>query len=71
MFGNDCVDMQYGFEGHQLCSKAEVSTMEAVFYAEMNATDWKGPTPKTEQLYRDMIAGKPLPNLTGPKGCGG
>lgn len=71
MFGNDCVDMRYEFEGHQLCTEAEVSTMEAVFYAEMKATDWKGPIPKTEQLYRDMIAGRPLPNLTGPRGCGG
>lgn len=61
--GNDCVVMEYDFENHMLCSKAEVSAMEAVFYAELEATGGRGPIPKTEKLYRDIVAGNPLPKL--------
>ncbi|MGN6819139.1 MAG: hypothetical protein ACTHJR_10780 [Sphingomonas sp.] len=67
--GNDCVVMQYYFEGYQLCSSVELKTMEAVFNAELDATHGKGPLPKTEKLYRDMVAGKPLPKLNGSSLC--
>jgi len=59
--GSDCVVMEYGFGNHTLCSKAEASAMESVLYAELEATGGKGPVPKTEKLYRDIVAGKPLP----------
>ena len=61
--GNDCVVMEYGLGNHSLCSKAEVSAMESVLYSELEATGGKGPFPKTESLYRDIVAGKPLPRL--------
>lgn len=69
--GNDCVAMQYYFAGHLLCSTKEVSTMEAVVSAELQTTRGKGPFPLTEKLYRDMVAGRPLPKLGGGHGCGG
>jgi hypothetical protein len=46
-----------------------LKTMEAVFNAELDATHGKGPLPKTEKLYRDMVAGKPLPRLNGSSVC--
>jgi len=69
--GNDCVTMSYSFEGYLLCTRDEVSAVQAVFYKELDATGGKGPTPETDQLFRDIKAGKPLPTLDAPVGCGG
>lgn len=69
--GDSCVVMGYGYLGHLLCTKEEVKAVDAVFRNELIATKGKGPVPKTEQLFRDIEAGKPLPKLDGPGGCMG
>jgi hypothetical protein len=69
-----CVTMRYNYIGGGgsviLCTQAEAAAVERVFNSEVRPDrDGQYSTPIANKLARDLAAGKPIPNVSGPGSC--